>query len=63
LEVFILKIMPADAEHTRIFYIIIKGTHYGRNDEHTPATSKKVFNILKSKFKNTSWAKQTKYYY
>lgn len=52
---------PDDQRYAELLYLVIKATHYA--DGYTKGYSKQAFDTLKQLYPNSSWAKQTKYYY
>lgn len=57
------KTNPADPRIAQALHLAVKSTRYGTTDDATTALSKQAFTLLHSKFKTSTWAKQTPYWY
>ncbi len=54
---------PADARVPEALHLAVKSTRYGCTDKDTGRWSKAAFDLLHRKYPNTSWAKETKYWF
>jgi TolA-binding protein len=51
---------PADTRSPEALYWLVHITRYGHSHNHL---SHKAFDLLHQRYPNSTWAKQTKYYY
>lgn len=58
-----LKTNPADPRLPEALHLAVKCTRYGATDDTTKGLSKQAFQLLHTRFKNSTWAKQTPYWY
>ncbi|MBY0550081.1 MAG: hypothetical protein K2W95_22590 [Candidatus Obscuribacterales bacterium] len=58
-----LKTNPGDPRLAEALHLAVKCTRYGATDDTTKGLSKQAFQLLHSRFKNSSWAKDTPYWY
>lgn len=54
---------PADRRVPEALHLAVKATRFGCTDEQTGRWSKAAFDLLHRKYPNTSWAKETKYWF
>src|SRR6185503_778329 len=54
---------PADARVPEALHLAVKATRYGCTDKETGRWSKAAFDFLHRRYPNTSWAKETKYWF
>jgi hypothetical protein len=54
---------PADQRAPEALALAVKSTRYGCTDKETGRWSKAAFDLLHRKYPNTSWAKETKYWF
>lgn len=54
---------PQDTRVPEALHLAVKSTRYGETDEGTSALSKQAFQLLKSRYKTTAWAKKTKHWF
>ncbi|HKP38660.1 MAG TPA: hypothetical protein VJT71_17510 [Pyrinomonadaceae bacterium] len=54
---------PADARVPEALHLAVKSTRYGCTDKETGRWSKAAFDFLHRRYPNTSWAKETKYWF
>jgi len=54
---------PADPRAPEALALAVKSTRYGCTDKDTGRWSKAAFDLLHRKYPNTSWAKETKYWF
>jgi hypothetical protein len=54
---------PADARIAEALHLAVKSTRYGCTDKETGRWSKAAFDLLHRRYPNTSWAKETKYWF
>ena len=54
---------PADRRVPEALHLAVKSTRYGCTDKDTGRWSKSAFDLLHRKYPNTSWAKETKYWF
>ncbi|HKE25759.1 MAG TPA: tetratricopeptide repeat protein [Bryobacteraceae bacterium] len=54
---------PTDPRIPEALYLAVRSTRYGCTDKDTGTFSKRAFDLLHSKYPNTNWAAQTKYWY
>jgi hypothetical protein len=54
---------PADRRNAEALHLAVKSTRYGCTDKDTGRWSKAAFDLLHRKYPNTSWAKETKYWF
>jgi hypothetical protein len=54
---------PADQRIPEALHLAVKATRYGCTDKETGRWSKAAFDLLHRKYPNTSWAKETKYWF
>jgi len=54
---------PADKRVPEALHLAVKSTRYGCTDKDTGGWSKAAFDLLHRKYPNTSWAKETKYWF
>ncbi len=54
---------PADKRAPEALALAVKSTRYGCTDKDTGRWSKAAFDLLHRKYPNTSWAKETKYWF
>jgi len=54
---------PADKRAPEALALAVKSTRYGCTDKETGRWSKAAFDLLHRKYPNTSWAKETKYWF
>jgi hypothetical protein len=54
---------PADKRVAEALALAVKSTRYGCTDKDTGRWSKSAFDLLHRKYPNTSWAKETKYWF
>jgi len=54
---------PADQRVPEALHLAVKSTRYGCTDKETGRWSKAAFDLLHRKYPNTSWAKETKYWF
>lgn len=57
------KIKPADPRIPEALHRVVRATKLGATDDQTSQFSKQAFQLLHKKYGNTTWAKQTKYFY
>jgi hypothetical protein len=56
-------INPTDARVPEALALAVKSTRYGCTDKETGRWSKAAFDLLHRRYPNTSWAKETKYWF
>lgn len=54
---------PADARLPEALHLAVKSTRYGCTDKETGRWSKAAFDLLHRRYPNTSWARDTKYWF
>jgi hypothetical protein len=54
---------PADQRVPEALHLAVKSTRFGCTDKDTGRWSKAAFDLLHRKYANTSWAKETKYWF
>jgi hypothetical protein len=54
---------PADPRAPEALHLAVKATRYGCTDKETGRWSKAAFDLLHRRYPNTTWAKQTKYWF
>ncbi len=54
---------PADARVAEALHLAVKSTRYGCTDKETGRWSKAAFDLLHRRYPNTTWAKETKYWF
>jgi hypothetical protein len=54
---------PTDERAPEALHLAVKATRYGCTDKDTGRWSKAAFDLLHRKYPNTSWAKETKYWF
>ncbi len=54
---------PDDARVPEALHYAVKSTRYGCTNKETGALSYRAFTLLKTRYKNTSWATQTKFWF
>jgi tetratricopeptide (TPR) repeat protein len=54
---------PGDPRVPEALHLAVRATHYGLTDAGTAAYSRKAFERLHSRYPNTTWAKETRYWY
>ena len=54
---------PADARVPEALHLAVKSTRYGCTDAETGRWSKAAFDLLHRRYPNTTWAKETKYWF
>jgi hypothetical protein len=54
---------PADPRVPEALHLAVKSTRYGCTDKDTGRWSKAAFDLLHGRYPNTSWAKETKYWF
>ena len=54
---------PTDPRAPEALHLAVKSTRYGCTDKDTGRWSKTAFDLLHRKYPNTSWAKETKYWF
>jgi len=54
---------PIDKRAPEALHLAVKSTRYGCTDKDTGRWSKAAFDLLHRKYPNTSWAKETKYWF
>ena len=54
---------PADPRAPEALHLSVRSTRYGCTDNDTGRWSKAAFDLLHSKYPNTTWAKNTKYWF
>jgi hypothetical protein len=54
---------PTDARVAEALHLAVKSTRYGCSDKETGRWSKAAFDLLHRRYPNTSWAKETKYWF
>lgn len=54
---------PADKRVPEALHLAVKSTRYGCTDKDTGRWSKAAFDLLHRKYPNSSWAKETKYWF
>jgi len=54
---------PADARVPEALHLAVKSTRYGCIDAETGRWSKAAFDLLHRRYPNTTWAKETKYWF
>ena len=54
---------PADARIAEALHLAVKSTRYGCTDKDTGRWSKAAFDLLHRRYPNTTWAKETKYWF
>jgi hypothetical protein len=54
---------PADPRVPEALHLAVKSTRYGCTDKETGRWSKAAFDLLHGKYPNTTWAKETKYWF
>ncbi len=54
---------PQNRETPEILHLAVRSTRYGCTDENTIKLSKQAFNILHKRYPNSTWTKQTPYYF
>lgn len=54
---------PTDPRVPEALAFAVRATRFGCTDKNTTSWSKSAFTLLHQKYPNTTWAKQTKYYY
>lgn len=54
---------PADPRVPEALHLAVKSTRYGCTDKETGRWSKAAFDLLHTRYPNTSWAKETKYWF
>ena len=54
---------PADKRVPEALHLVVNSTRWGCTDKETGRWSKAAFDLLHSKYPNTTWAKQTKYWF
>jgi hypothetical protein len=57
------KRRPADPRAPEVLALAVKATRFGSRDKQTRLRSKLAFDLLHKQYPNTTWAKQTKYFY
>jgi hypothetical protein len=54
---------PQDPRVPEALHLAVRTTRYGPRDEGTSAYSRKAFRLLHSRYPNTRWARETKYWF
>ncbi len=54
---------PADPRAPEALHLAVRSTRYGCTDKETGRWSKAAFDLLHSRYPNTTWAKNTKYWF
>ena len=54
---------PTDRRAAEALHLAVKSTRFGCTDKDTGKWSKAAFDLLHRKYPNTSWAKETKYWF
>jgi len=54
---------PRDARVPEALHLVVKATRYGCTDKDTGRWSKAAFDLLHRRYPNSSWAKETKYWF
>jgi hypothetical protein len=54
---------PTDARAPEALHLAVKSTRYGCTDKETGRWSKAAFDLLHRRYPNSSWAKETKYWF
>lgn len=54
---------PADARAPEALHLAVRSTRYGCTDKETGRWSKAAFDLLHRRYPNTTWAKNTKYWF
>jgi len=54
---------PTDKRAPEALHLAVKSTRFGCTDKDTGRWSKAAFDLLHRKYPNTSWAKETKYWF
>jgi tetratricopeptide (TPR) repeat protein len=54
---------PADTRIAEALHLAVKSTRYGCTDKETGRWSKAAFDLLHRRYPNTTWAKETKYWF
>jgi hypothetical protein len=54
---------PADERVPEALHLAVKSTRYGCTDKETGRWSKAAYDLLHRRYPNTTWAKETKYWF
>jgi hypothetical protein len=54
---------PTDQRVPEALHLAVKSTRYGCTDKETGRWSKAAFDLLRRKYPNSTWAKQTPYWF
>ena len=54
---------PTDARAPEALHLAVRSTRYGCTDKETGRWSKAAFDLLHRRYPNSSWAKETKYWF
>jgi len=54
---------PDDQRLAEALHLVVRATRYGCSDDGTAQISKQAFDVLHARYPNSSWAKQTPYWY
>ena len=57
------KAHPDDQHLAEALHLVVRATRYGCSDDGTAQISKQAFDVLHARYPNSSWAKQTPYWY
>ena len=57
------KSHPDDQRLPEALHLVVRATRYGCTDDKTGQISKQAFDVLHTRFPNSSWAKQTPYWF
>lgn len=54
---------PTHAKTPELLHLAVRSTRYGCTDDNTGKVSKQAFDILQMRYKNSTWTKQTPYWF
>jgi hypothetical protein len=54
---------PADPRAPEALHLAVRSTRYGCTDDQTGRWSKAAYDLLHARYPNTTWAKNTKYWF
>jgi hypothetical protein len=58
-----VKATPGDPRAAEALALAVRATHFSTTDEQTGALSKQAFDLLHANYPNTTFARNTKYWY